>query len=191
MAVIGALVIAWSSILVRLAEVSPSTAAIFRCAYALPLLGALAWREDRRLGRGRDAGRLLAAGAGVFFAADLIFWHHAIGDVGAGLATVLGNLQVAFVPLVAWAVLSERPGGRVLATLPLVLGGVVLISGVLGAGRLRRQPHAGGHLRRGDRPGLRRLHPAAARRRGRPAAARRGRCSTRPRWRPSRASSPG
>ena len=143
MAVIGALVIAWSSILVRLAEVSPSTAAIFRCAYALPLLGALAWREDRRLGPRPRAGRLLAAGAGVFFAADLIFWHHAIGDVGAGLATVLGNLQVAFVPLVAWAVLSERPGGRVLATLPLVLGGVVLISGALEQGAYGDNPTQG------------------------------------------------
>ena len=107
MAVIGALVIAWSSILVRLADVSPSTAAIFRCAYALPLLVALAWREDRRLGPRPARGRRLAAGAGVFFAADLICWHHAIADVGAGLATVLGNLQVAFVPLVAWAVLER------------------------------------------------------------------------------------
>ena len=34
--VLGALVIAFSGILVRLAEVSPSTAAFFRCAYALP-----------------------------------------------------------------------------------------------------------------------------------------------------------
>ena len=143
MAVIGALVIAWSSILVRLADVSPSTAAIFRCAYALPLLGALAWREDRRLGARPRRGRLLAAGAGVFFAADLIFWHHAIGDVGAGLATVLGNLQVAFVPLVAWAVLKEHPGGRVLATLPLVLGGVVLISGALEQGAYGDNPTQG------------------------------------------------
>ncbi|MGZ4267621.1 MAG: DMT family transporter [Solirubrobacteraceae bacterium] len=143
MAVLGALVIAWSSILVRLAAVSPSTAAIFRCAYALPLLGALAWREDRRLGARPARGRLLAAGAGVFFAADLICWHHAIGDVGAGLATVLGNLQVAFVPVVAWAVLAERPAGRVLATLPLVLGGVVLISGALERGAYGADPTRG------------------------------------------------
>ena len=40
-AVLGALVIAFSAILVRLAEVSPATAAFFRCAYALPLLGLL------------------------------------------------------------------------------------------------------------------------------------------------------
>ena len=143
MAVLGALVIAWSSILVRLADVSPSSAAIFRCAYALPLLGALAWREDRRLGPRPGRGRLLAAAAGVFFAADLICWHHAIADVGAGLATVLGNLQVAFVPLVAWAVLSERPGRRVLATLPLVLGGVVLISGALEQGAYGDNPARG------------------------------------------------
>ena len=51
----------------------------------------------------------MAVGAGVFFAADLIMWHHSIDDVGAGLATVLANIQVVVVPLVAWAVLSERP----------------------------------------------------------------------------------
>ena len=50
--------------------------------------------------------------AGLFFAVDLVCWHHAIDDVGAGLATVLGNLQVAFVPLAAWFALGERPGAR-------------------------------------------------------------------------------
>ena len=131
MAIAGALTIAFSAILVKQAAVSPSTAAIFRCAYAVPLLGVLAWWEDRGLGPRSSRDRALAAVAGVFFAADLICWHHAIEDVGAGLATVLGNLQVAFVGLVAWVVLGERPAARLLATLPLVLLGVVLISGVL------------------------------------------------------------
>jgi drug/metabolite transporter (DMT)-like permease len=130
-AVAGALTIAWSSILVEWADVSPETAAIFRCVYALPLLYLLAVREDRRFGDRDPRSRRLAAAAGVFFAADLIFWHHAIADVGAGLATVLGNLQVAFVPLVAWLVLKEHPSRRVLATLPVVLIGVVLVSGAL------------------------------------------------------------
>ena len=49
-AVVGALVIAFSAILVELSHATPSTAAIFRCAYALPVLGVLAWREDRRFG---------------------------------------------------------------------------------------------------------------------------------------------
>jgi hypothetical protein len=41
-AVLGALAIAFSAVLVRLADVSPATAAIFRCAYALPILAVLA-----------------------------------------------------------------------------------------------------------------------------------------------------
>lgn len=142
-ALLGALTIAFSAVLVRLAEVSPSTAAVFRCAYAVPVLYWLARAEDRRYGPRPARDRKLAAIAGVFFAIDLVAWHHAIDDVGAGLATVLGNLQVAFVPLIAWAVLKERPGGRVLATLPLMLGGIVLISGALESGAYGDHPAAG------------------------------------------------
>jgi drug/metabolite transporter (DMT)-like permease len=143
MAIAGALTIAFSAILVKQSGASPSTAAIFRCAYAVPVLGALAWWEERRLGPRGARHRALAALAGVFFAADLICWHHAIEDVGAGLATVLGNLQVAFVGLVAWLVLGERPAGRLLAIVPAVLAGVVLISGVLEDGAYGADPTQG------------------------------------------------
>lgn len=143
MAVLGALAIAFSAILVRLAGVSPSTAAVFRCAYAVPVLYLLARAEDKRYGPRPLKGRKLAAIAGVFFAVDLVCWHHAIEDVGAGLATVLGNLQVAFVPLIAWVVLHEKPGARVLATLPLMLSGIVLISGALESGAYGDQPTQG------------------------------------------------
>jgi drug/metabolite transporter (DMT)-like permease len=143
MAVAGALTIAFSAILVKQAGVSPSTAAIFRCAYALPVLGVLAWWEDGRLGPRTARERWIVALAGVFFAIDLICWHHAIENVGAGLATVLGNLQVAFVPLVAWLALGERPAARLLAILPLVLSGVVLISGALERGAYGDNPTQG------------------------------------------------
>jgi drug/metabolite transporter (DMT)-like permease len=141
--VLGAVAIAFSSILVRLSHASPSTAAIFRCAYALPILGLLAWREDRRLGPRAWRDRRVAVASGIFFAGDLILWHHSIGDVGAGLATVLANAQVVLVPLVAWALLSERPGRQVLAALPLALVGVLLISGVLEHGAYGRNPARG------------------------------------------------
>jgi drug/metabolite transporter (DMT)-like permease len=142
-AVAGALTIAFSAILVSLADVEPATAAIFRCAYALPVLGLLAWLEDRRYGRRPTRERRLAIPAGIFFAADLIFWHHAIQDVGAGLATVLGNMQVVVVPFVAWAVLGERIQSRLLTALPLVCSGVVLISGVLETGAYGDNPLRG------------------------------------------------
>jgi len=142
-ATIGALTIAFSAILVRLAEVSPSTAAVFRCAYAIPALGLLAAWERRRYGPRGVKELRLGVIAGAFFAADLIFWHHAIGDVGAGLATVLGNLQVVFVGLVAWAVLGERPANRVMVAVPVVLMGVVLISGAIGGGAYGDDPALG------------------------------------------------
>jgi drug/metabolite transporter (DMT)-like permease len=116
---------------------------VFRCAYAVPVLLVLANLEDRRYGPRPRRGRGLAAIAGVFFAIDLVCWHHAIDDVGAGLATVLGNLQVAFVPVLAWAVLGEKPGARVLATMPLMLSGIVLISGALESGAYGDNPTQG------------------------------------------------
>ncbi len=142
-AVLGAVAIAFSSILVRLSHASPSTAAIFRCAYALPVLGLLAWLEDRRFGARSWAERRWAVASGVFFAADLLLWHHSIKDIGAGLGTVLANIQVVLVPLVAWAWLAERPSRRILAALPVALLGVVLISGVLERGAYGANPTRG------------------------------------------------
>ncbi len=142
-ALVGAVTIAFSSILVRLSHASPSTAAIFRCAYALPILGLLAWIEDRRFGARTWRERRPALVAGIFFSADLLLWHHSIADVGAGLATVLANIQVVILPLVAWVLLSERPGPRVLLALPVSLVGVLLISGVLEHGAFGRDPTRG------------------------------------------------
>jgi drug/metabolite transporter (DMT)-like permease len=142
-AVLGALVIAFSAVLVDLSNVAPASAAFFRCAFALPFLGALAWWEDRRFGRRSWNQRRLAFAAGLLFAVDLIAWHHAIEDVGAGLATVLGNLQVVIVPFVALLVLGERVPRRILVVLPLVFAGVVLVSGVLDSGAYGLNPARG------------------------------------------------
>lgn len=139
----GAACIASSATLVRLADVAPATAATFRCLYALPVLALIMLREDRRYGTRPARDRWLAAAAGVFFAIDLVLWHHAIAAVGAGIATVLGNLQVVFVGLIAWWLLHERPGPRLVAAVPVVLVGVVLISGVVGADAYGDDPAMG------------------------------------------------
>jgi len=142
-AIAGALTIAFSAILVRKADVSPATAAVFRCAYAIPPLALLAWIERKRTGPRTRREIRLSVIAGAFFAADLICWHYAIHDVGAGLATVLGNLQVVLVGLVAWATLGERPESRVLIAVPIALFGIILISGVFGHGAYGEDPARG------------------------------------------------
>lgn len=142
-ALFGALSIAFSGILYRYAEVSPSTGTVYRALFGLPLLALVAVAEHRRFGPLPGRARRLAVLAGVFFAGDLLFWHHAIEFIGAGLATVLGNLQVIIVGIVAWLVLGERPSRSTLLALPVVLAGVLLISGALGGEVFGKDPGLG------------------------------------------------
>ncbi len=143
MAGLGALTISASAILVVLAGASPAGTAFYRSALALPVLLLIAVIEQRRLGRRTLAQRLKAGLAGVFLAGDLILWTHAIRDLGAGVATVLGNLQVFFVIGIAWLLWRERPGRIAMLTLPVIMAGVILVSGLLGHPAAGRHPLAG------------------------------------------------
>ena len=140
---VGAVAIAFSGILYRKANVSPSTGAFFRCLWALPPLWLLAVREDARIGARPIAVRRAAWIAGAFFAADLILWHYSIEYVGAGLATVLGNTQVVIVGLLAWALFHERPSRNSLLAIPVAMSGIVLISGALENGAYGSDPKRG------------------------------------------------
>jgi drug/metabolite transporter (DMT)-like permease len=140
---LGATCISASAILVKLAGTGTATTAFFRCFLALPVLITLAAVEQRRHGPRQLAARLGAVLAGLFLALDLVLWNHTIADVGAGIATVLGNLQVLFVAFVAWAVFGERPGRRFLIWLPVVMTGVVLVSGLIGGTSRGVHPLAG------------------------------------------------
>jgi drug/metabolite transporter (DMT)-like permease len=142
-ALIGALFIAFSGIFYRFAEVSPSTATMFRCLYGLPILALVAYLEQRRDGPLPRLVVRLSIVAGVFFAIDLLSWMHSVDQVGAGLATVIANMQVLVVPLVAWLALGERPPRAALLALPIVVAGAVLISGAIGADAYGANPPLG------------------------------------------------
>jgi drug/metabolite transporter (DMT)-like permease len=143
---IGAFAICFSGILYRLAEVSPATGAFFRCLWALPPLWLLTRWEERRLGPRSRSLRRAAWVAGAFFAADLLLWHYAIEQVGAGLATVLGNTQVLIVGLLAWALFRERLPRNSLLAIPVAMLGIVLISGALEGGAYGDNPALGALL---------------------------------------------
>jgi drug/metabolite transporter (DMT)-like permease len=133
-AVLGAACISSSAVLVTLAHAGVATVAFYRCTLALPALIALALLEQRRRGPRALRARLGAVTAGLLLGVDLVLWNHAIADLGAGVATVLGNLQVLFVAAAAWALLGERPRRGFLVALPVVLAGVVLVSGLADGG---------------------------------------------------------
>ncbi len=138
----GVLIISFSAIFVRLAGVTPTTSAFFRTYYALPVLLAL-WLLQRGSRHRPPRDRLIAITAGIFLGLDLAFWHRAIDLIGAGLATVLGNTQVVFVGLLAWALYGERPSRWAVFAVPTVLAGVVLISGAGTQGAYGEDPRQG------------------------------------------------
>lgn len=129
MAVAGVFCISFVPILVRAAEDAGGvTIAFFRFLYALPVLAVLYWGTRNRDQRPRKS-RLIAIASGIFLALDLTFWHSSIGLIGAGLATVVANLQVVIVALIAWALYREQPGRSAIWLVPAILVGVFLISG--------------------------------------------------------------
>jgi drug/metabolite transporter (DMT)-like permease len=131
----GAACISSSAVLMRLADTSPSITALGRCAFALPLLGGLAMAERRRgAQRLPSRSRWLARLAGLFLAGDLILWSHAIDAIGAGLGTVVTNLQVLIISLLAWLILGERPRRSLVLACPIMLAGLVLVGGLADAG---------------------------------------------------------
>jgi drug/metabolite transporter (DMT)-like permease len=142
-AVFGALAIAFSGIFYVASDVSPSTGVFFRCLYGLPILLLVAAGERRALGPMSRRSVALCGVAGVCFAVDLMTFHYAVDLIWAGLGTVMGNIQVVIVALVAWLVFGERPRGEVVAAIPIMLFGVVLISGVIGGGAYGANPVLG------------------------------------------------
>lgn len=127
-AILGTLLISLSAVWVKLSGVSPDTSAFFRSLYAVPVLYLLVRVVGVERRSSRD--RLLAFGAGILLGLDLTFWHRSIHWIGAGLSTVLGNTQVVVVGLAAWLIHGERPRPILLRTLPLVILGIVMVSGL-------------------------------------------------------------
>ena len=130
-AVAGVMCTAFSAILVALADVPPASAALFRTFYALPVL-ALFYLAVRKKDHRPFSSRRLAFFSGILLAIDLTLWHHAIDFIGAGLGTVLANTQVLVVGFAAWLVWKERPSRVAVLAVPVVLGGVALLSGLGG-----------------------------------------------------------
>lgn len=122
---------------------SPATGVFFRCLFGMPILLLVARGEVAERGPMSRRTVLVSALAGVFFAGDLVTFHMVVDLMGAGLATVMGNLQVVVVALTAWLVLGERPRREVFAAIPVMLTGVVLISGIVGAEAYGADPRAG------------------------------------------------
>ncbi|MEX0868725.1 MAG: DMT family transporter [Nitriliruptoraceae bacterium] len=124
---LGAVCISFSAVWVRLADVEPTRSAFLRAVYALPLLAILLAVRPAPQRRW-----LLPLGivSGMLLGGDFLMWHRSIEIVGAGLGTVLPNLQVVVVGVLGVVLFGERPRARFWVALPVVLTGVWLLGAV-------------------------------------------------------------
>ncbi len=127
-ALFGALLLSFAPLLYVQSATSPVTGAFFRMLYALPILLFLVWYLNRDDQRDRKS-RMLAFSAGLLLAIDFIGYHSAIDYIGTGIATLIGNSQVIIVTLASWWLFGERPNRMILLALPMVMLGLLFISG--------------------------------------------------------------
>jgi drug/metabolite transporter (DMT)-like permease len=142
LALLGVLSISFSAVFIRLANVSPVTATFYRAAYAVPMLAAI-WLARRTADDRTPRQCRLAFISGLFLAADLDLWHQSIAFVGAGLGTVIPNIQIVFVALVSWFHHGDRPARRTLVLIAGLLLGVALTSGLARGDAYGARPVAG------------------------------------------------
>ena len=128
-ALAGAVTISFSPVLYVYSDTNPSTGAFFRMLYALPALALLAYlvrKSDTRSSRTRWT----AFGAGLILAPDMLAYHSSMIFIGIGIATLIGNSQVIIVTLASWKLFGEKPNQAILVSLPIVIIGLALISGI-------------------------------------------------------------
>ncbi|GAB3500794.1 hypothetical protein GCM10027440_56360 [Nocardiopsis coralliicola] len=119
-----------SGALMKASGAEPATAAFLRCALALPVLLPMALLELRRAGRRPARHMLTDSAAGVLLGIDFVLWATAIQAVGAGVATVLINIQVVVFPLLTALVTGVRPARSFIAAVPVLLAGLALAAGL-------------------------------------------------------------
>ena len=129
-AMFGGVVVSFAPILYALSDANPLTGAFFRMAYAIPFLLLIIWYRKAKDPRTTNT-RLIAVIAGFAFSLDFLAYHSTVDWIGTGIGTLIGNSQVIIVTLMSWWLFGERPNISILISLPIVMIGLVLISGVL------------------------------------------------------------
>ncbi len=129
---LGAICISFAPVFVKLLlqeGMAPTPIALWRLLFggALFFTLSLALGGSLKLRFGVSKWALIA---GALFAIDLFVWHKSILIVGAGMATILGNMQVFATSLLGRAIFKERLSALFKIAAPLGIVGVILLTGV-------------------------------------------------------------
>ena len=125
---LGAVMISFSGVWVKVSQVSPVTSAFYRVLIgAMILLPAALYRAEIKWQGQRYL--LLCLLCALLFSLDLSLYHYSIHFIGPGLATILPNLEVIILAAVGFFFLHEKINLPFIFSVPLALGGLFLIVG--------------------------------------------------------------
>ena len=121
--VLGAVLIGFAAIIVRLVEVGPTAAAFWRLAVAVPVLWLARAAQPKQDAPPDRAAIGLMLIAGVAFALDLALWHRAIHLTSVANATLMSNLSPVFIALTLHFGFGDRHPPRFWLGLIVALAG--------------------------------------------------------------------
>jgi len=125
--VVGALAMACSPIMQRLADVGPFASAFWRVALALPLLYLWTRAQDHGQPVWRKMPMATVLG-GLAFAGDLFFWHLSVSQTSVANATFFATSAPVWVVIIGFLLWRTRVERGVLLGLALcLLGGAALV----------------------------------------------------------------
>ena len=105
--ILGAVLISFSGIWVKTAQVSPTSAAFYRVFFGGIILLIVAFCKGE-LKQRKPSNLWLVLLCGFLFALDLFFYHTSIRYVGPGLATILSNFEVIILAAVGILCFKEK-----------------------------------------------------------------------------------
>lgn len=130
---LGILALAFSAIMVKEANFESVTNAFLRCLIGFVTLVPFAYWEVKNKGKLNKNGILLAVLAGIFLGVDMTAWNYAIFFVGAGISSVLLNLQIIVMPMLAMGFDKFKPKKSFWVLVPIMIFGIILTGGIFDA----------------------------------------------------------
>jgi drug/metabolite transporter (DMT)-like permease len=127
--IIGAVMISFSGVWVKVSHVTPTASAFYRVFFGgIILLAAALLRREMVWNGGRQL--LLSLICGLLFSVDLVFYHYSVLYVGPGLGTILPNFQVFILAITGIFFFGEKVRLLFLISIPLAFIGLFLIVGI-------------------------------------------------------------
>lgn len=125
---IGAFLISFSSVFVKLVHVGPTSAMFYRFFFGAITLIVLVLLKKDPFFKAFHTLKYSIAG-GIIFAVDLSLWHRSIHYIGPGLATILANFQVFSLAIIGALYLNETLTRKFVIAVSLAFTGLFLIVG--------------------------------------------------------------